>query len=241
MIASGLAFGAVAQILRSGRTVLGLLGDRPSENLRSPRAAEGLSGFSHRWVRGGDVALLLRTVARMLGDWGSVEAFFAEGEGSGLGARISSFSRRAKEIAKREGDPTRGFRYLFPEPARGGAAKRLCMFLRWMVRPDDGIDLGVWSCLDPADLVIPMDTHVLRAAQGLGLTGRKTATWRTALEVTEGLRRLSPGDPTRYDFALARLGISRDCLHRPDPDLCPRCALEGVCAYGDVPTDRSPS
>jgi uncharacterized protein (TIGR02757 family) len=166
-----------------------------------------------------------------------VEAFFAAGAGRDAGESITSFSRRAKGIAARRGPPTRGLSFLLPEPARGGAAKRLCMYLRWMVRPDDGVDLGLWSCRAPADLVIPLDTHVARISRRLGLTRRRTAGWSTAREITEALRRLCPEDPVRYDFALAQLGISKDCVHRADPVRCPRCDLQGLCAAAPLAPD----
>jgi uncharacterized protein (TIGR02757 family) len=76
-----------------------------------------------------------------------------------------------------------------------------------MVRPDDGVDCGLWTRVRPSRLVLPLDTHLLRVVAALGWTRRKTAGWAMALEVTERLRRLDPDDPTRFDFALCRLGI----------------------------------
>jgi endonuclease III len=78
--------------------------------------------------------------------------------------------------------------------------------------------------------VIPLDTHVLRISRYIGLTERRTASWATALDVTASLRRLSPEDPTRYDFAIAQLGISRGCLHRRVPETCGECPLDAVCS-----------
>jgi hypothetical protein len=115
--------------------------------------------------------------------------------------------------------------------------KRLCLFLRWMARPDDGIDLGVWKGLPPSALVIPLDTHVLRISRAIGLTERRSASFRTALDVTASLRRLDPEDPVRYDFAIAQLGITRGCRHRHVPELCTPCPLRAGC--GNTETGQS--
>jgi uncharacterized protein (TIGR02757 family) len=167
----------------------------------------------------------------MLDQSGSVELFFAEGfsANAGLRAGLSSFACRARALAEGQEPPGRNFLHLLPDPGTGCAAKRPCLFLRWMVRKDDGLDLGLWTVLAPRELVIPLDTHVLRIARYIGLTDRKTAGWLTAEEITSSLRAFDPDDPVSYDFALAQLGISRDCIHRRDPDRCPACPLEAIC------------
>ena len=88
------------------------------------------------------------------------------------------------------------------------------MFLRWVVRRDDGLDLGLWPEVSPAGLVIPLDTHSARVARALGLTRRATTDWRAAEEVTRSLRCYDPNDPVRYDFALCHVSMSGDW---PDP------------------------
>lgn len=93
-------------------------------------------------------------------------------------------------------------------PAKKSACKRLNMFLRWMVRQDNkGVDFGIWKNINPAQLVCPLDTHVHRVAQGLGLLKRKQADWQAALELTGHLRQFNPADPTIYDYALFSLGV----------------------------------
>ena len=85
------------------------------------------------------------------------------------------------------------------------------MYLRWMVRPADGIDLGVWQSISPAKLVIPVDAHIQRICRLLGFTARKQADWKMAREITAALRRLDPLDPVKYDFSICHLGISEGC------------------------------
>ena len=95
---------------------------------------------------------------------------------------------------------------LFPRPSAGSACKRLNLFLRWMVRRD-AIDLGVWSGLSSARLIVPLDTHVIRLGQCLGLTRYRTPGWKMAADITAALRRVNPDDPVRYDFSLCHVGM----------------------------------
>jgi uncharacterized protein (TIGR02757 family) len=83
------------------------------------------------------------------------------------------------------------------------------LMLRWLVRKDS-VDPGGWSCIRPGQLVVPLDTHMHRLGMAMGLTGRKSADMKTALEITAGFKRFAPVDPVRYDFALTRLGIRKD-------------------------------
>ena len=93
-------------------------------------------------------------------------------------------------------------------PARNSRCKRLCMFLRWMVRRDDrGVDFGQWARIGAARLCLPVDVHVERVARSMGLLTRKQTDWKAVLELTENLRAFDPGDPCKYDFALFGLGV----------------------------------
>ncbi len=98
-----------------------------------------------------------------------------------------------------------------------------------MVRPADGVDLGIWS-IAPSELVIPVDTHIHRISRNLGLTKRRTASWAAAEEITAALRKFDPEDPVKYDFALCHFGVSRECPSRQDPVKCERCVLQDVCS-----------
>lgn len=105
------------------------------------------------------------------------------------------------------------------------------MYLRWMVRPADGIDLGLWKEVSPAKLVIPVDAHIQRIGGYLGLTSRKQADWRMAREITAALKTLDPGDPVKYDFALCHLGISEGC-DGSDLTKCLKCPVAELCEVG---------
>lgn len=127
-----------------------------------------------------------------------------------------------------DGPMTYGLSYLLPSPA-GGAAKRLALYLRWMVRAEDGVDLGTWHHLEPSRLLIPLDTHIARIGRYVGLTDRQTIGLPTALDVTASLARLDPQDPLRYDLALCHLGISGACPTRREPAICRDCPIRSIC------------
>jgi uncharacterized protein (TIGR02757 family) len=96
-------------------------------------------------------------------------------------------------------------------PEAGSACKRLNMYLRWMVRSGP-VDFGIWSCLDPAELMLPVDVHVGRQARALGLLDRKTNDWKAVRRLTAVCRSFCPDDPARYDFAFFGVGSQDESL-----------------------------
>jgi len=99
-------------------------------------------------------------------------------------------------------------------PHSGSAAKRINMFLRWMVRQDKtGVDFGIWKNIPQSKLICPLDVHSGRIARNLGLLSRKQNDWKAAEELTANLRLLNPADPVRYDFALFGMGVFEDRLN----------------------------
>jgi uncharacterized protein (TIGR02757 family) len=129
-----------------------------------------------------------------------------------------------------EGSGRGSLQYLLTSPNDGSACKRMNLFLRWMVRRT-APDLGLWDFVDPAKLVVPLDTHVHRIATFLGLTRRKSADWRTARAVTDRLAKFDPTDPVRYDFAICRLGILDLCSRKRRKENCDVCLLRDVCRF----------
>ena len=155
-----------------------------------------------------DADYFLRRLQRHYRAHESLEALFTEGAAPGetdVGPALRRFHERFFD------DPSapRRTRKHVATPARGSTCKRLCMLLRWMVRPAAaGVDFGLWRGLRPRQLVIPIDVHVRRQAEALGLLSRKQNDWRAALELTARLRDFDPDDPVRYDFALFGHGIA---------------------------------
>lgn len=241
LVSSALAYGRVAGIKRSLERVFSVMGPSPRGFVDALTPAKGLrllNGFTHRFNDGRDVTALLLMARRMIERSGSIGEFFLEGydpaEKNVKGA-IESFTSRALALdtggvygrGVLPGDA--GVRFFLPAPSGGSACKRLCLYLRWMVRPDDGLDFGIWTGVSPSKLVIPLDTHIARIARNIGLTSRTTPGWRMAEEITDALAELDPDDPTRYDFSLCRLGILDRCPRDMDPDRCEACMIREVC------------
>ncbi len=100
-----------------------------------------------------------------------------------------------------------GFKFMIPDANKGSAMKRMCMFLRWMVRKGV-VDFGIWDFMPTSDLLIPLDTHVARLSREMGLLTRNANDFKSVLEITENLRKFDPVDPIKYDFALFGYGVS---------------------------------
>ena len=184
-----------------------------------------LAGLYHRWIRSEDIVRTLRVLGLMRRRSGTIGGFFLEGyepADEDIGRSLASFSERARALAGSLPGGGSVDRF-FPSPRDGSACKRLNLYLRWMVRDGDGLDLGVWKSVSRRQLVLPLDTHLVRLSRALGLSARRSPGWAMAVEATRSLALLDPGDPVKYDFALSRLGILDRCLHGHDPLDCRRC------------------
>jgi uncharacterized protein (TIGR02757 family) len=259
-IAASLAFGRVSSVLQSIERVLTIAGEAPAAYVRRfdpSRDSAAFAGVVHRWTRGPDLVALLWIMRQMIDRSGSIEQFFADGdarEAEDVGAAIDSFSSRALALDMRRAYgrvPRRpGVCYFFPRPSAGSGCKRLNLFLRWMVRRD-ALDLGVWTKVAPAKLIVPLDTHVIRVGRCLGLTTYTSPGWRMARDITSSLRRIDPEDPVKYDFAMCHLGMMNACgFNRgqsgrasPDGSADRNCPLRGVCRphARKRPRSRQPS
>lgn len=241
VIASSFAYGSVVIILRTLEAVFAEMGTSPRgyvEQFDPQAGMRAFSGFKHRFNDGRDLCALLWGMRQMIEQTGSIQSFFLRGHSAADRDVSGSLSRySAAVLALDYADVFRAgsipddsyFPFLFPAPSSGSACKRLCMFLRWMVRAPDGIDLGLWSGVSPAQLIIPVDTHISRISRYLGLTGRKNADWRMAQEITYALRIFDPADPVKYDFSLAHLGISDGCDGKGLTH-CTFCPIAEICA-----------
>jgi uncharacterized protein (TIGR02757 family) len=206
LVAASLAYGRVQQIVASVAAALEPLGASPAAFVAGSddrRIGLALRGFKHRFTSGEDLRGLLGGAGRLIGRWGSLERAFQSRMSPRDTSVVPALSLFAEDLRVASGHPAGN---ILPAPERGSACKRLHLFLRWMVREDE-VDPGVWSGVSPALLVVPMDVHMHRIALSLGATARRQADRRAALETTEWFRRVSPGDPVKYDFALTRLGM----------------------------------
>jgi uncharacterized protein (TIGR02757 family) len=236
-IAAALAFGRVSSVLQSIERVLAVIGPAPAAYVRrfDPRRdGPAFAGIVHRWTREADIVAMLWLLRQMLDRAGSVEGFFLEGYDAGaddIADALDSFSTRAMALDLKAAYgrvPKRpGVCYFFPRPSAGSACKRLNLFLRWMVR-NDALDLGIWTRVSAAKLIVPLDTHVIRVGRCLRLTAYTSPGWRMARDVTASLRRIDPLDPVKYDFSVCHLGMMNACgFSRPQADS--QCPLRGVC------------
>lgn len=235
MLGALLAFGNVKTILaKLDALITDRLEAAPGRVAREgDRAAlaRRLHGWRHRTFAGDDVAALLFAAGELLRRDGSVyaslaQAYRATGD---LREALARWVSELRAIAWPDG-PTRAAKHLLPDPRGVSACKRLQLLLRWVVRAEHP-DLGLVTEIPPAALVIPLDVHIHRIAQNLGLTARTAATWETAAEITDALRALSPEDPVRYDMAVCHLGIAQRCPSRRDAQRCEGCALKPVCRH----------
>ncbi len=100
-----------------------------------------------------------------------------------------------------------GFKFMIPDARKGSAMKRMCMYLRWMVRKGD-VDFGIWNFMPASDLLIPLDTHVARISREMGLLKRNANDFKSVIELTENLKQFDPKDPVKYDFAIFGYGVN---------------------------------
>ncbi len=203
LIAAGLAYGRVAQILRNLHALLDTLGPSPAARIRQKGGAAlaGAPEFRHRWTDAAEMSAFLDAIGEALHRHGSLEACFLAHRAAHAEHTLGALEGFTRELRK-GGPPTS----LLSAPEKGSACKRLHLYLRWMVRRDD-VDPGCWKTVSPRMLLIPLDTHMHRLSRALGLTKRNQANLATAIEITEAFRRINPDDPLKYDFALTRLGI----------------------------------
>ncbi len=220
IICAALAYGRVDQILKSISICLKKMEMQPRSFLleHSPEEIRRkFADFSYRFTKGPEMAAFLIGLRRLLQDFGSIETAFKEIGNSSVPPsdivqQLSLFVGQILYYAGLERS------YLLPDPRKKSACKRLFLFLRWMVRTDQ-VDPGGWTCISPKDLVIPLDTHMFNISKDLGFTARKQANLKTAIEITEAFRKLSPEDPVKYDFVLTRFGIRRELSRKKIPGL----------------------
>jgi uncharacterized protein (TIGR02757 family) len=241
LIASAFAYGNVKIVLKTVHTILGYLGPSPARTTASfnPRAdLRRLRGFYHRFNTSRDLAALFWIIRRTREEYGSLEAAFSSGlsaQDTDTTAALNRFSEILLGFGHEQFYPRgelkkrAGVRFFFPNPSQGSACKRMNLYLRWMVRPEDGIDCGVWTSVATRQLVIPLDTHIARISGYIGLTDKRTPGWGMAQDITQNLRRLHCDDPLRYDFALCHLGIAGDCPRKRDLQKCARCPIVAIC------------
>jgi uncharacterized protein (TIGR02757 family) len=231
LLAAAFAYGRADIVVANAGRVLDRMLPSPYEYLVKFDRAEAkrrFAGFAHRFHKTPELVDLLGRIAAAIREHGTLGELFRICYDDGdrdIGPSLTRFVEAL--IGSRR---TKALDYLLTSPANGSACKRMNLFLRWMVRRTEP-DLGIWDFVDPAKLVMPVDTHVHRIATFLGLNDRKTADWKAARALTDRLAKFDRADPVRYDFAICRLGILDLCSRKRRKANCDVCLLRDVCRF----------
>jgi len=233
-LAASLAYGRVEQIENDLTDLFGRMGKSPFDftmNFTNKNRTR-FKNFKHRFNTGDDMADLIVLLHYVLEKYGSIESFFLLGYSSADRNIIPALSRFCDSLldmhrSANPGRESKGLAFLLAGPNRGGAAKRLNLFLRWMVRTDN-VDAGLWRNVDKSKLLVPVDVHMNRLCRILSFHNRSSVSLKTAVEITRHFAEIEPADPVKYDFALSRIGILEDCTGRCR-DKCEFCELISWC------------
>jgi uncharacterized protein (TIGR02757 family) len=236
LVGACLAFGNVKALTAKVSDVFDRLGPdiaRSADDELGVFASMG--GFTHRVYRGDDVARLVIGARRVQRAHGSLEQRFVaalDRHGS-LRPALAEWTTAVRSAGGLDvaGRTRRGAQHILPDPEKTSGCKRLLLYLRWMVRRDDGVDLGVWRRVSPSVLLVPVDTHLFKLSQNLAFTDRRAPSWETTEEITAALREFDPDDPVRFDFPLCHLGMLQRCPSRKDRVRCEGCGIKPVCRH----------
>lgn len=208
--AATLAWGQRVTVINKCKELLQLMDNAPHDFLVHHTCSDlkAFEKFKHRTFNATDALYFVESLSQYYKKHDSLEQAFLSNHPPASDLTIEAGLMNFHDVFFGLPDyPKRTVKHV-STPARKSACKRLCMYLRWMVRQDDkGVDFGIWKNLSPAHLVCPCDVHVERVGRKLKLIKSKQLNWQTALELTSNLRTLDPLDPVKYDFALFGLGI----------------------------------
>lgn len=201
-----IAWGNRKSILKNANHLMELLDRSPHDFIlnHSESDLENLSGFVHRTFNETDLIYFISALRNIYKNHGGIETVFTENaEKKSLQPAIHEFKKIFFEIAH----PPRTQKHV-SDPLKNSAAKRINMYLRWMVRNDKaGVDFGLWEKLDSSQLSCPLDVHSGNVARKLKLLKRKANDAKALAELDTSLRKLDASDPVKYDFALFGLGV----------------------------------
>lgn len=205
-LAATIAWGNRVAILRSADRMMSVMGHTPYDFIinHSESDLKGIDGCIHRTYFAEDLIYFIEALKYIYLEKGGMEQIFARHQtDDSLQPAIHEFRRVFFELPHN----SRTERHL-SDPNKGSAAKRINMFLRWMVRKDDrGVDFGLWRSISPSVLSCPLDVHSGNVARKLGLLKRKQNDSKAVAELDARLREMDPADPVKYDFALFGLGV----------------------------------
>lgn len=205
-ISATIAWGNRKSIIKNASRFMDFMGNAPYDFVmnHSSNDLEQLSPFVHRTFNGADAMQFIKSLKHIYTNHGGLENVFSKyASPDSVQPAISVFKSLFFEI-----DHLKRTEKHISDPLKKSAAKRINMYLRWMVRNDNtGVDFGIWNNLSPAQLSCPLDVHSGNVARKLGLLNRKQNDAKALYELDNALRALDPKDPVKYDFALFGLGV----------------------------------
>lgn len=165
-----------------------------------------LNGFKHRTFKPIDIHGIILALQQIYREYDDFESFWKMCREIGLNQNRPFLAIFHEQFFAKSSDLAERTKKHVSNPEKGSTCKRLYMYLRWTVRKNSPVDLGIWNFIEPSELLIPFDVHVARQARRYGLIIRKTDDWKTVNKLTDTLRFLNPEDPARYDYALFGIG-----------------------------------
>jgi uncharacterized protein (TIGR02757 family) len=205
-LAATISWGNRKMIIRNSHKMMQIMGNSPFDFVmnHSQKDLEKLQGFVHRTFNATDYEYFIKSLKNIYHNHNGLEAVFAKHqEVASMQKSISEFKKVFFEI----NNQSRTQKHV-SDPTNNSAAKRINMFLRWMVRDDKkGVDFGIWKSISPSKLSCPLDVHSGNVARKLELLSRKQNDGKALFELDSNLRKLDPNDPVKYDFALFGLGV----------------------------------
>ncbi|QZE14295.1 TIGR02757 family protein [Halosquirtibacter laminarini] len=205
-IAATLAWGKRNSIILNSTKIIERMDYAPYDFIKEyrPQDLNRFKDVKHRTFQYEDICFFMKSFHHIYQNCGGMELLFKEGLKNGGRMKDAIFHFRKQFLRDKEGYRTQKH---IANPIKGSAAKRINMFLRWMVRQDGfGVDFGIWN-IDPKELFIPLDVHVGNVSRKLNLLERKANDWKAVEELTNKLKELDPSDPVKYDYALFGMGI----------------------------------
>lgn len=206
-LSASIAWGKRSTILRNAIRLMNLMDNNPYAYLMNleNEDLDSLSNFCHRTFNATDLIFFLKALSNIYRNHNGMEALFIRGyePNHSIKEAIIHFREVFFELTHEQ----RTKKHI-ADVEKGASAKRINMFLRWMVRKDkSGVDFGIWDQISTADLYLPLDVHTGNVARSLGLLNRKQNDWLAVEELTHTLKLFDPKDPVKYDFALFGMGI----------------------------------
>ncbi len=205
-----IAWGNRNSILKNAGKLMRLMDENPYEFILqlSDNELNQFANFVHRTFNGIDTAFFLKSMKNIYANHDGLESVFTKGylKDHSLKSALIFF----REIFLESPHQTRSEKHV-ANVLKSSSGKRLCMYLRWMVRSNQrNVDFGIWKKIPSSALMLPLDVHTGNVSRKLGLLGRKQNDWKAVEEITTGLRKMNPEDPIKYDFALFGLGVNKE-------------------------------